>query len=73
MPSSNEQSIHFSGRFGVLLGAFILHYFPNPNMERENHPFEKEIIFQTLIWGFHVSFGGCITVVCFILSIIKTP
>ena len=29
------------------------------NMEPENHPFEKENIFQTFMFGFHVKFWGC--------------
>ena len=28
-------------------------------MEPENHPFEKENIFQAFIFGFHVKFRGC--------------
>ena len=29
------------------------------NMEPNNHPIERKIIFQTSIFGFHVNFPGC--------------
>ncbi len=32
---------------------------PKTNMELENHPLKRKIIFQTSILGFHVSLRGC--------------
>ena len=52
---TGQPTIHFQGR----TVSFREGTLPKFNMELENTPLEREIIFQTIIFGFYVSFRGC--------------
>ena len=57
--SIQEVNHNSTKKWWFLLDDKPLHTPRKINMEPENHLFEKEIIFQTFIFRFHVSFRGC--------------